>query len=148
MKTLIENKKARLEYDFQDTYEAGMELFGHEVKALRAGMANLLGSRVIIRANEAYLTGASISPFQVGNTPKTYDPERTRRLLLNKKELLKLLGAESQGGLTLVPIMVYNQKRFIKLLFGIGRKKQKHDKRATLKDRDAKRDMDRTLKSQ
>jgi SsrA-binding protein len=102
----------------------------------------------VVRAGEAFLVGATVSPYQVGNTPKSYDPERTRRLLLSKKELQKLSAAESQGGLTLVPIMVYNQKRFVKLLFGVGRKKKKHDKRATLKDRDERRSMDRTLKNQ
>lgn len=148
MNHAIENKKARLEYEFLETYEAGIALFGHEAKALRAGKASLVGSRVMIRGGEAYLVGATISPYQEGNTPKSYDPERSRRLLLSRKEIRELEGAESQKGLTLVPIMVYNEKRFIKLSFGLARKKKKHDKRATLKDRDAKRSMDRTLKNQ
>jgi SsrA-binding protein len=147
-RTHVENKKAHLEYEFLETYEAGISLFGFEAKALRAGMATLIGARVVVRAGEAYLVGASITPYQVGNTPKSYDPERTRKLLLGKKELKALEGAESQGGLTLVPIMVYNKKRFIKLSFALARKKKKHDKRATLKDRDAKRDIDRSLKNQ
>ena len=144
----VENKKARLEYEFVETYEAGMSLTGFEAKALRVGKASLVGSRVMIRGNEAYLVGATISPYQEGNTPKNYDPERSRRLLLSRKEINELAGAESQKGLTLVPIMVYNQKRFIKLSFALARKKKKHDKRATLKDRDSKRDIDRSLKSQ
>lgn len=148
MKALIENKKARLEYEFVETYEAGMELKGHEAKALRAGMASLVGSRVMVRGGEAYLVGATVSPYQPGNTPKGYDPERSRRLLLSRKELKELEGAETQRGLTLIPIMVYNQKRFVKLSFALARKKKKHDKRATLKDRDSKRDIDRSLKSQ
>lgn len=144
----VENKKARLEYEFLETFEAGMELKGYEVKALRAGKASLVGARVMVRGGEAYLVGATISPYQEGNVPKGYDPERTRRLLLSKKELQELVGAESQKGLTLVPIMVYNKKRFVKLSFALARKKKKHDKRATLKDRDSKRDIDRSLKSQ
>lgn len=144
----IENKKARLEYEFVETYEAGISLTGYEAKALRVGKASLVGSRVMIRGKEAYLVGATISPYQEGNVPKSYDPERSRRLLLKRKEIEELEGAESQRGLTLVPIMVYNQKRFIKLSFALARKKKKHDKRATLKDRDSKRDIDRSLKSQ
>jgi SsrA-binding protein len=144
----IENKKARLEYELLETYEAGIALTGHEAKALRVGKASLVGARVMIRGGEAYLVGATISPYQEGNTPKSYDPERSRRLLLKKKEIQELENAESQRGLTLVPVMVYNKKRFIKLLFALARKKKKHDKRATLKDRDSKRDIDRSLKSQ
>ncbi len=144
----LENKKARLEYEFLETYEAGIELFGHEAKSLRAGKASLIGAHVMIRGGEAYLVGASISPYQEGNTPKNYDPERSRRLLLKKKELDELVGAEAQKGLTLVPIMVYNQKRFIKLSFALARRKKKHDKRATLKERDDKRSMERSLKNQ
>jgi len=146
MEHLIENKKARLEYEFVDTFEAGMELRGHEAKSLRAGKASLVGSRVMVRGGEAYLVGATISVYQVGNTPKSYDPERSRRLLLSRKQIQELEGAESQNGLTLVPIMVYNKKRFIKLSFALARKKKKHDKRATLKERDDRRSMDRAMK--
>lgn len=148
MTTHVENKKARLEYEFLETYEAGMVLTGYEAKALRAGKASLVGARVMVRGGEAFLVGATISPYQEGNVPKSYDPERSRKLLLSKKELNELAGSESQRGLTLVPIMVYNQKRFIKLSFGLARKKKKHDKRATLKERDDKRSMDRSLKNQ
>lgn len=148
MTTHVENKKARLEYEFLETYEAGMVLTGYEAKALRAGKASLVGARVMVRGGEAFLVGATISPYQEGNVPKSYDPERSRKLLLSKKELNELAGSESQRGLTLVPIMVYNQKRFIKLSFGLARKKKKYDKRATLKERDDKRSMDRSLKNQ
>ncbi len=144
----IENKKARLEYELIDTYEAGLELKGYEVKALRAGKASLVGARVMVRGGEAYLVGATISPYQEGNTPKHYDPERSRRLLLKKKELQELVGAESQKGLTLVPVVIFNKKRFVKLLFALARKKKAHDKRASLKERDDRRAMDRSLKGQ
>ncbi len=148
MKPLVENKKARLEYEFLDTYEAGIELFGHEVKALRAGMGSLTGSRVVIRASEAFLVGASISPYQEGNVPRSYDPERTRRLLMTKRELNELGGAESQRGLTLVPVMVYNKKRRLKLSFALAKKRKKYDKRAVLRERDDRRSIERTLKEQ
>ncbi len=148
MKPIVENKKARMEYEFVDTYEAGIELLGFEVKALRAGKASLVGSHVVVRGGEAFLVGATISPYQEGNTPKSYDPERTRRLLLSKKELAALEGSSSQKGLTIVPIMVYNKNRRLKLSIALARKKKSHDKRATLKEKDDKRAMDRTLKNQ
>lgn len=148
MTSQIENKKARLEYEFLETFEAGMVLTGFEAKSLRVGKASLVGAHVVVRGGEAYLVGATISPYQEGNVPKSYDPERTRKLLLSKKELNELVGAESQKGLTLVPIMVLNQKRHIKLTFALARKKKKHDKRAALKERDDTRSMSRTLKGE
>lgn len=148
MKPIVENKKARMEYEFIDTYETGIELLGFEVKALRAGKASLVGSHVVVRGGEAFLVGATISPYQEGNTPKSYDPERTRRLLLSKKELATLEGSGSQRGLTIVPIMVYNKNRRLKLSIALARKKKSHDKRATLKEKDDRRAMDRTLKNQ
>ena len=144
----VENKKARLEYEFIETYEAGIVLTGYEAKALRTGKASLVGARVMVRGGEAYLVGATISPYQEGNVPKSYDPERSRKLLLSKKELHTLTGAESQKGLTLIPIMVLNHKRHIKLSFALARKKKKHDKRATLKERDDRRSIERTIKGQ
>lgn len=148
MSTDIVNKKARLEYDILDEIEAGIALAGYEAKALRAGKATLAGARVVVRGGEAYLIGATISPYQEGNVPKSYDPERARKLLFSRSQLAELGGAETQRGLTIVPIMVYNKKRFIKLLCGVARKKKKHDKRATLKERDERRDIERSLKNQ
>lgn len=145
---LVEHKKAKLEYEWVDTYEAGIELLGFEVKALRAGKASLVGSHIVIRDGEAFLVGATISPYQEGNTPKSYDPERTRKLLLSKKELARLSGAESQRGLTIIPIMVYNKSRRLKLSLAVAKKKKAHDKRASLKERDDRRAIDRTLKNQ
>lgn len=145
---LIENKKARFDFEITETLEAGAELFGFEVKALRAGMGSLEGARVVVRGGEAFLVGATISPFQVKNTPKSYDPERTRRLLLSKKEIATVAGQESQQKLTIVPIKWHNKNRLIKLEIGVARRKKKYDKRATLKERDSKRQIDRTLKNQ
>lgn len=146
--TLAQNKKASLEYEFLETYSAGVELFGFEVKALRSGKGSLLGSRVVIRGNEAFLIGASIPPYQEKNAPASYDPERSRRLLLNKKEIASLAGAEGQKGLTIIPIKWYNSNRVLKLEVAVARHKKKHDKRQTLKARDTKRQIDRTLKNQ
>ena len=148
MKALIENKKARLEYEILESYEAGMQLLGTEVKSLRAGKASLVGSRVVARAGEAYLVGATISPYQENNTPKTYDPERTRKLLLSKKKITDLAEKEGQKGLTIIPIMVYNKGPRLKLQVAVVRHKKKHDKRDTLRARDTKRTIERTLKNE
>jgi SsrA-binding protein len=148
MKAVIENKKARLEYEILDSYEAGMELFGFEVKALRAGKASLVGARVVVRGGEAFLSGGSISAYQEKNAPKGYDPERTRRLLLKKKEIGELSAKESGKGLTIIPIMVYNKNNVLKLQVAVVRHKTKRDKRDTLKKRDAKKLIERTLKNE
>ena len=148
MKALVENKKARLEYETLESYDAGMELRGFEVKSLRLGRASLVGARVVIRGGEAYLVGATISPYQENNTPPGYEPDRSRRLLLTKKEINELSGHENRKGLTIIPIMVYNKGRTLKLSVAVARHRKKHDKRAILKDRDAKRSIRRTLKNE
>ncbi|MAF59345.1 MAG: SsrA-binding protein SmpB [Candidatus Pacebacteria bacterium] len=147
MTDLVKNKKVGLNYELLSTYEAGLELFGYEVKSLRAKNASLEGARVTVRGGEAYLLNATISPYQPLNTPDSYEPDRPRRLLLNKKEIAELEGFESKKGLTIVPISVYSKGRNLKLSIAVARGKKKHDKRETLKKRDAKRDMERTLKS-
>lgn len=148
MAVLLQNKKVRFNYDILETFEAGMELFGFEVKSLRKREGSLEGSHITIRGNEAFLLGATIPPYQPKNTPADYDPTRNRRLLLTKKEISKLSGLESQRGLTIVPISVYNKNRKLKLEIGVARGKKKHDKRQTIKAREDKRQMERTLKSQ
>lgn len=148
MAFLLQNKKVRLNYEILETIEAGMELFGFEVKSLRKKQGSLEGSHVTVRGNEAYLLGATIPPYQPKNTPKDYDHVRNRRLLLTKVEIGKLSGAESQKGLTIVPISVYSKGRKLKLEIGIVRGKKKHDKREVLKARDAKRDIEREMKRQ
>jgi SsrA-binding protein len=148
MNALTENKKARLEYEVLEEFEAGLELFGYEVKALRAGMASLLGSRVMVRGGEAYLVGATVRPYQEKNTPGSYDPERSRRLILHKKEIAEIASAEGQKGLTILPLMVYNKNRRLKLKVAIARHKKKQDKREALKERDTKRSIRRTLKNE
>ena len=145
--SLIENKKAHLNYEILEEYEAGLELQGGEVKALRAKLGKLDGSHITVRGGEAYLIGASIPPYQSGNTPADYEPMRNRKLLLTKKEIAILGAHESQKGLTIVPLRVYNKGRHLKLALGVARGKKKYDKRATLKERDTKRDIERTLKN-
>ena len=148
MKSLIENKKARLELEVLDTFEAGVALFGYEVKSLRAGQGSLAGARVLVRGGEAFLAGATIPAYQQKNAPQNYDPERTRRLLLSKKEIAEIAAAEGQKRLTIVPLMVYNKARRLKLQVAVARHKNKRDKRETLKARDAAREVRRTLKEE
>jgi SsrA-binding protein len=144
--SLLQNKKARFDLDILEEFEAGLELFGFEVKSLRAGRGSLPGSRVIVRGGEAYLVGANIPPWQEKNAPKDYDNERPRRLLLSKKEIAEIANAEEKRGLTTVPLSVYNAGRKLKLKIAIARGKKKHDKRETIKARDDKKRIERTLK--
>jgi SsrA-binding protein len=145
---LIEHKKARLNYEVLEEFEAGLELLGPEVKALRAKLGKLEGSHVVVRNAEAYLVGASIPPYQPANMPKGYEPERSRRLLLTKKELAHLAGLEAQKGLTIVPLAVYTKGRVVKVRVAAVRGRKKYDKRQVLKERDTKREIDRSLKNQ
>jgi SsrA-binding protein len=143
---LIQNKKVRLNYEITETFEAGMELFGFEVKSLRGKLGSLEGSHIIIRGNEAFLVGATIPPYQPANTPESYEPDRNRKLLLSKKEIAQLAGLEKQRGLTIVPISVYNKGSKIKIEIGVGKGKKKYDKREDIKKRDTERDLKRSLK--
>ena len=144
---LIEHKKARLEYETLEEYEAGIELLGGEVKSLRAHHGKLEGAHVVVRNGEAYIVGMSIPPYQPANTPKEYDPTRSRRLLLTKKELVTLAAVEGQKGLTIVPISVYNKGDKLKMRIAVAKGRKKYDKRAVLKKRDTEREMRRTLKN-
>jgi SsrA-binding protein len=125
-----------------------LELLGTEVKSLRAGQGKLEGSHAIVRGGEAYIVGMHIPPYQPKNTPADYDPDRSRRLLLTKKELIQLADYESQKGLTIVPLRVYNKGKNLKVLIGAAKGRKKYDKRAVLKERDTKREIERTLKNQ
>ena len=148
MTTHVHNRKARFHYDFLEEFEAGVQLFGHEVKAIKAGQASLNGAYVIIRGAEAFLVGATISPYQAANTPDSYDPERPRKLLLHRKELDKLDRESVQSRLTVVPIKWYSKDGKVKLSVVLARGKKKADKREALKERDTKRDIQRILKNQ
>lgn len=148
MNDLIRNKKVGFNFELLERFEAGVELLGTEVKSLRNGQGKLEGSHVIVRGDEAYLVGASIPAFQKANAPKDYEPERVRRLLLKKKEILELFTESEKRGLTIVPIRWYNTGRKLKLEIAVGRGKKKHDKREAIKGRDTKRSIERILKGQ
>ena len=143
---LIVNKKAKLNFELMDEYEAGLDLLGFEVKSLRAKHGSLAGAHVTIRGDEAFVIGMSIPPYQHANTPTSYEPERIRKLLLNKKEIGQLAGIERQRGLTIVPISVYSKGRLLKLRIAVARGKRKYDKRETIRAREDKRKIERTLK--
>lgn len=141
------NKRAPFDYELLDKHEAGLELRGFEVKAIKAGKLNLTGSRVIIRGGEAYLVGADIQPYQPNNLPPDITVGRTVRLLLAKREINALTGVEGQKGLTIIPLSVYNKGGRLKLELSVARGKKKFDKREAIKKRDTKRQIDRTLKN-
>jgi SsrA-binding protein len=145
--SLADNKKAGFNYEITDKYDAGVELLGLEVKSVRAGRAILEGAYVKIRGGEAFLVGASIPPYQANNTPASYDPERVRKLLLTKKELLGLAEIENRHGLTLIPLALYNKGTKVKLQFGVAKHKKLYDKRETIRKKDLTRDLERTLKN-
>lgn len=144
---LIENERARFDYEILEELEAGIELLGLEVKSLRAKQGSLKGARVVARGGEAYLLGATIPAWQIANAPKGYDTERTRRLLLNQKEIAHISSAEGQKGLTIVPLAVYNRGRKLKLSLAIVRGKNRQDKRQSIRAREEKRSIERSLKS-
>lgn len=143
---LIENKKAHFDYEILEKYEAGIQLMGFEVKSLKMKRGSLAGAHVIIRGGEAYIVGMEIPPYQPKNIPKDYDPSRTRKLLLKKKEIDYLFGKSNQRGLTLAPICVYTKGSILKLSFGVARGLKKYDKREKIKKRDTGRDTERDIK--
>ena len=143
---LVDYKKAHLRFSPVETLQAGLELIGSEVKALRNKQGSLDGARVVIRGGEAYLVGMTIPPYQAANTPKSYDPERVRRLLLAKKEIAHLAVEEAKKGLTIIPLEVYTIGRLVKARIAIVRGKGKEDRREDLKKHDAARETARILK--
>lgn len=147
MKSHTTNKKAGFNYELLEKYEAGLALLGHEVKSVRLGHASVNESFIVIEDGDLYLVKAYIPPYQVKNTPPSYDPYRKRKLLVTKKEMREVVKRKSEAGLTLIPLSLYNKGRFLKLQFALARGKKKHDKRETLKKRDAKREIDRVMKS-
>lgn len=146
-KTIAENRQARHEYFILESYEAGIELFGTEVKSIRAGGVNLKDSWISVDNGEMFIRGMHIAPYEKGNIFNR-DPYRVRRLLMHKKEIMKLYGQVKQGGYTLIPISMYFKDSRVKIQVGLCKGKQLHDKRATAAKRDANREIDRALKSQ
>jgi len=147
MKTIAQNKKARHDYFVEETYEAGIELCGTEVKSLRAGRVNLKDSWCSIVDGEIFVNGMHISPYEQGNIFNR-DPMRVRRLLMHKKEILKLYGTVKQTGYSLIPISLYFKDSKVKLQVGLCKGKKLYDKRADMAERSAKRDMERAIKGQ
>ena len=145
--TIAQNKKARHEYFIQENYEAGIALEGWEVKSLRAGRISVVESYVTLKEGEAFLFGAHITPLPTASTHIQPDPLRTRRLLMHRRELDRLIGMVERKGYTLVPLAVYWKNSRVKLDIGLGKGKKLHDKRATDKDRDWQRDKQRIMKS-
>ena len=148
MPVLAINRKAKFDYQILDKYEAGLVLSGLEVKSIKNGRMSLKGSYVTINKNEeVFLINAQITPFQIKNAPKDYQPDRTRKLLLHKKEIKNLIGKIKQKGLTLVPLRVYTKHRKLKLEFGLGQGKKKTDKRESIKRREDERKIGRALRN-
>lgn len=141
----IQNRKAKFDYEIIDTMEAGMVLTGTEVKSLRAGKANLKDSYAIVRNGEIFLLNMHISEYDHGNI-FNHNETRTRKLLLHKKEILKLNDKVRIEGFSLVPLKVYIKGNYAKVLLGIGKGKKLYDKRESMKERDMKREMDKALK--
>lgn len=141
--SLIYNKKISLDYEILETFEAGIELLGFEVKSLRKKQGSLLGSYVIIRGGEVFLISSNIPAYQEKNTPKDYEPKRNRRILLTKPEIHKLSSLDTKKGLTIVPISLYNKGKKIKVEIAIVRGKKKYDKRQEIKKRDTDREIRR-----
>ena len=146
MADLLQNKKVFFDYEILEKFEAGLELRGFGVKALRNKLGSILGSRVIIRGGEAFVVGMEIPPYQAANTPKDYEPQRTRKLLLKKSEIKYLAGKGEERGLTIVPIAARVKGRRIKLEIAVARGKKKYDKREKIKKRESKRKIERELK--
>jgi len=140
------NKKARFEYFVEDEYDAGLVLEGWEVKSLRAGKVNLSDSHVIVKHGEAFLIGAQIQPLPTALIYSMPDPLRTRKLLLNRSELNRLIGCVERQGYTLIPLKLYWSKNYVKIKIALAKGKKSHDKRDTLKERDWQREKSRILK--
>ena len=141
------NSKAYFDYNILETFEAGLVLSGQEVKSVKTGKVSLRGSYVKILNAEAWLIGATISPYQQNNTSPDYDPQRTRKLLLKKKEVLYLFEKSQEAGLAIVPLKLYSKKNLIKLEIGLARGKKKYDKRETIKKREEEKKIRQKIKS-
>ncbi len=145
MKVYSDNKKAGFDYEVLEKFEAGMVLFGQEVKSIKTGHINLSGSYVAIRNEEPFLTGVKVPPYQPNNVGADYGDERPRKLLLNKKEINYLIGKTKVKGFSLVPLKIFEKNGRIKLEFGLARGKKKFDKKEKIKKRDVEREVNREL---
>ncbi len=147
MKIAADNRKARFEYEILDTYEAGIALTGTEVKSIREGKLNLGDGFANVRDGEVWLHNVHISPHSMTNLAYNHEPRRTRKLLLHKQEIRKLIGQVEQKGLTLIPLKMYFKNGRVKVVIALGKGKKLHDKRDSLKKKQDNRDMDRVKKA-
>jgi SsrA-binding protein len=146
MKVLAQNKKIFFDYSISETIEAGIVLTGDEVKAIRAGQASLIGAYAIIQRNELFLLNCTITPYKQAYSKGT-DPARSRKLLVKRSQINKLIGTTKQKGVTLLPLKLYtSEKNLIKVAVGVGTHKKIADKRETIKKRESDREMRRALK--
>jgi len=146
MKILSENRKAAYDYNILEKFEAGLVLFGQEVKSIKTGHINLASSYVVIRDSEPYLLGVKVPPYQPNNAGADYNETRERKLLLNKKEIDYLSGKTKQKGFSLIPLKIYEKNGRVKLEFGLAKGKKKYDKKEKIKNKDIEREIDRELK--
>ena len=144
-KPIAQNRKASHDYFIEDTYEAGIVLQGTEIKSIRAGRVSLKDAHVRIMNGEAQLINMHIAPYEQGNR-YNHDPTRTRKLLLHRHEIDKLLGLVQQKGYAIIPLKLYIKNGFAKILIGLGKGKKQYDKREDLKQKQMKRDIDRAVK--
>ncbi|GER93503.1 SsrA-binding protein [hot springs metagenome] len=145
MKIVCQNRKAYHDYSIEETIEAGIQLLGTEVKSLRDGKANLKDSYVLIKNSEVILLNCHISPYSHGNI-LNHDPLRTRKLLLHRKEIDRLRGKMQQKGYTLIPLKIYFKGPYAKVEIGLARGKKQYEKREAIKEREAKRDIEKAMK--
>ncbi|TVP57669.1 MAG: SsrA-binding protein SmpB [Nodularia sp. (in: Bacteria)] len=146
-KVISDNRQARYLYEILETFEAGVELVGTEVKSIRAGRVNLQDGYALIRDGEAWLINVHISPYNASGQYFNHEPRRTRKLLLHSQEIRKLIGKVEQEGLTLVPLKMYLKRGWVKVSIALGKGKKLHDKRESLKRRQDQRDMQRAMKT-
>ena len=146
IKPVAQNRKARHEYFIEDTYECGIELVGTEVKSIRAGKVNIKDAYAQVKGGQAYVIGMHISPYEQGNIFNR-DPFRSRRLLLHKREIHKLQALSQADGYSLIPLQLYLKDGLVKLELAVAKGKKLYDKRHTLAERDAQRDMERRMKN-
>jgi SsrA-binding protein len=146
MKLICQNRKAYHDYHIEDTTEAGIALLGTEVKSLREGKANLKDSYVLSKGGELFLLNCHISPYSHGNI-MNHEPLRTRKLLLHKKQISSLTGTATAKGYTLIPLKLYFKDSFVKVEIGLAKGKRLYEKREAIKEREAKREIEKTMKN-
>ncbi len=147
MAVYAQNRKARFDYDILETFQTGIVLYGFEVKSVRAGRVDLKDSYITVKNNELWLLNAKIYPLQPKNVPATYRENRSRKILAHADEVKRMIGKIREARLTIVPLQMYNVKRYLKLECGLAKSKRAFEKRERIKQRDIEREIERSLKS-